>query len=149
MDSGGIEKRTTGKFATSPIFRACHINEPPRLVPSLALFGPDGRPIYDEFLDASNHQVPIEWILQYYRRTAGHDPEPGGRSCDGSHFTQFRSKTGAEIPRGVASTRRSLGSRANGHNSFAFVCGGALVLRGDWSLRLSGSILGHAERVSF
>ena len=149
MDSDGVEQRRTGKVETSPIFRARDINEWPRLVSDLALFGADGRPIYDEFLDASNHQVPVEWVFKYDRRTAGYDPEPGGRSRDGSHFTQFRSKTGAEIPRGVASTRRSLDSFSHGHNSFAFVCGGALVLRGDWSLRLSGSILGHAERVSF
>jgi len=107
------------------------------------------RQIYDEFLDASNHQVPVEWVFQYDRGTASHDPEPGGRGWDGSHFPEFRSKDGAEIPRGYTSTRGSVGPSVVGNNSLARVCGGALMLSGDWPLRLSSTFLGDTERVSF
>lgn len=149
MDSDGIEKRRTGKIEKAPIFRTRDTNEWTCLVSGVALFGANDRQIYDEFLDASNRQVPVERVLQYDCRTAGHDPELGGCGSDGSHFPQFRSQTGAKIPRGDTCARGSLSPSATGHNSLAHVCGGALILRGDRPLWLSGPFLGHAERVSF
>ena len=149
MDSDGIEKRRAGKIEAGPVFRVSNINERPRLVSDPALFGADDRQIYDEFLDASNHQVPVEWLLQYDRGTACHDPQPGGRGRDGSDFPQFRSKNGAEIPRSYTNTRGSVGASPLGHNSLARVCSGALIPSGDWSLRFSGPFLGDTERISF
>ena len=117
MDSDGIKKGRTGKMDKAPVHRDRDNGEWPGLAFGFDLFGADDRQIHDEFLDASGHQVPVEWVLQHDRRAAGHDPEPGGCGGDGSHFPQFRSTNGAEVPRGVASTRRCLGSRSFRYNS--------------------------------
>src|SRR6516164_3596141 len=124
MDSIKIEKRRTGKIEPGTLFRISDIHGRARLVSDFALFRAVYWQIYDEFLDSSDHQVVVEWVFQYDRRTTGYDPEPGSRGGDDSHFPKLRSKTGAEIPRRVACTRRSLGSRAFRHNALALVfCG--------------------------